>query len=154
MSYLNSVTTPLQQVAHVSPRITAKSSLKAKTMNIALWTLQALWGVFFCFTGFGKIMCYRPDLWKPYVHQPVAWFSAVPQGLFVSSGSVSFSECRPDPAGDDWSQTEAHAVRCHGLTLNMILAAIFHIVRGEWQLFSSHEMWRWQGPPRHPRMAD
>ena len=44
MSYLNSVTTPLQQVAHVSPRITAKSSLKAKTMNIALWTLQALWG--------------------------------------------------------------------------------------------------------------
>lgn len=45
------------------------------TMNIALWIMQVLWGVFFCFTGFGKILCYRPDVWNFTLHQPVPWFS-------------------------------------------------------------------------------
>src|ERR1700722_5999409 len=40
MSYLHSVATPLQQAAHVSPNAMSKS----KTMNIALWILQVLWG--------------------------------------------------------------------------------------------------------------
>lgn len=56
VSYLHSVATPLQQAAHVSPNAISKS----KTINIALWISQVLWGGFFCFTGFGKIMCYRP----------------------------------------------------------------------------------------------
>jgi len=136
MSYLNSVTTPLQQVAHVSPRITAKSSLKAKTMNIALWTLQALWGVFFCFTGFGKIMCYRPDVWNHTLHQPVAWFSAIPQGLFVFIGVCEFlggvGLILPAMTGVKPKLTPFAAI---GLTLIMILAAIFHIVRGEYSFF-------------------
>jgi len=136
MSYLNSVTTPLQQVAHVSPRITAKSSLKAKTMNIALWTLQALWGVFFCFTGFGKIMCYRPDVWNHTLHQPVAWFSAIPQGLFVFIGVCEFlggvGLILPAMTGVKPKLTPFAAI---GLTLIMILAAIFHIVRGECSFF-------------------
>jgi hypothetical protein len=86
MSYLHSVATPLQQAAHVSPNAMSKS----KTMNIALWILQVLWGGFFCFTGFGKIMCYRADVWNHTLNQPVAWFSAVPQGLFVFIGVCEF----------------------------------------------------------------
>ena len=31
-------------------------------MNIALWTVQVLWGVFFSLTGFGKVLCNKPAL--------------------------------------------------------------------------------------------
>jgi hypothetical protein len=61
------------------------------TMNAALWTLQVLWGVFFSVTGFGKILCYKPALWNQALHE-VPWFSAVPQDVSSSSGSVSFLE--------------------------------------------------------------
>jgi hypothetical protein len=37
-----------------------------------------------------------------------------------------------DPAGDDRCQTEAYAVGSFGLTRVMILAAVLHIVRGEY----------------------
>jgi uncharacterized membrane protein YphA (DoxX/SURF4 family) len=132
MSYLNSVTTPLQQAARVVPETT----LKAKTMNIALWILQVLWGVFFCFTGFGKIMCYRPDVWNHTLHQPVAWFSAVPQGLFVFIGVCEFlggaGLILPAMTGIKPRLTPFAAI---GLTLIMFLAAIFHMVRGEFSFF-------------------
>jgi uncharacterized membrane protein YphA (DoxX/SURF4 family) len=88
--YHNSVTTPLKQAARVAPKTFSKTTPKAKTLNIALWILQVLWGVFFCFTGFGKIMCYRADVWNHTLHQPVAWFSAVPQGLLVFIGVCEF----------------------------------------------------------------
>ena len=129
MSYLNSVSTPLQQAARVAPRTTAK----ATTMNIALWILQVLWGVFFCFTVFGKIMCYRLDVWNHTLHQPVAWFSAVPQGLFVFIGVCEFlggvGLLLPMMTG---FKPKLPPFDAFGLTLVMLLAAAFHIVRGEY----------------------
>jgi hypothetical protein len=107
-------------------------------MNTALWTLQVFWGVFFCFTGFGKIMCYRPDVWNHALHQPVAWFSAVPQGLFVFIGLCEFlggvGLLLPSLTGVKPKLTPLAAF---GLTLVMILAAAFHIVRGEFSFFLS-----------------
>ena len=132
MSYLTSVTSPLQQAAHVSPNAISKS----KTMNIVLWILQVLWGVFFCFTGFGKILCYRVDVWNHTLHQPVAWFQAVPQGLFVFIGVCEFlggaglilpAMTRVKPKLVPFAAI--------GLTLVMILAATFHLARGEFSFF-------------------
>jgi DoxX-like family len=132
MSYFNSVvTTSLQR-----PDRVAETSPKAKTLNISLWTLQALWGAFFCFTGFGKVMCYRPDVWTHTLHQPVAWFSAVPQGLFVFIGACEFlggvGLILPGMTGIKPKLTPFAAI---GLTLVMTLAAIFHIARGEYSFF-------------------
>jgi uncharacterized membrane protein YphA (DoxX/SURF4 family) len=130
MSYVNSVMTTHQKTAFVAARTTTK------TMHGALWILQVLWGVFFCFTGFGKILCYRPDVWNHTLHQPVAWFSAVPQGLFVFIGVCEFlggvGLILPAMTGVKPKLTPFAAI---GLTLVMILAAIFHIVRGEYSFF-------------------
>ena len=105
-------------------------------MNIALWTMQVLWGIFFCFTGFGKILCYRPDVWNLTLHQPVPWFSAVPQGLFVFIGVCEFlggvGLILPAMTGVKPKLTPFAAI---GLTLVMILAAAFHIERGEFSFF-------------------
>jgi len=130
MSYVNSVMTTDQKTAFVAVRTTTK------TMHIALWIVQVLWGVLFCFTGFGKIMCYRPDVWNFTLHQPVAWLSAVPQGLFVFIGVCEFlggiGLILPAMTGVKPKLTSLAAI---GLTLIMILAAIFHIVRGEYSFF-------------------
>jgi len=131
MSYVNSVTTT-QKTAFAAPRTTIKN----QTTNIALWILQVLWGVFFCFTGFGKIMCYRPDVWNHTLHQPVPWFSAVPQSLFVFIGVCEFlggaGLILPAMTGVKPKLTPLAAI---GLALVMILAAIFHIARGEYSFF-------------------
>jgi hypothetical protein len=58
-------------------------------MNIALWTVQVLWEVFFSLTGFGKVLCHKPALWYQAL-QDVAWFSAVPQDLFIFIGVCEF----------------------------------------------------------------
>jgi uncharacterized membrane protein YphA (DoxX/SURF4 family) len=130
MSYVNSVMTTHQKTAFVAARTTPK------TMHIALWILQVLWGGSFCFTGFGKIMCYRPDVWNFTLHQPVAWISAVPQGLFVFIGVSEFlggvGLILPTMTGIKAKLTPFAAI---GLTLIMVLAAIFHIVRGEFSFF-------------------
>jgi len=47
-------------------------------MNKALWTAQLLRGVLFSVTGLGKILCYKPEVWKRTLPQ-AAWFSAVPE---------------------------------------------------------------------------
>jgi hypothetical protein len=105
-------------------------------VHIALWILQGLWGVFFCFTGFGKIMCYRSDVWNLTLHQPVPWFHAVPQGLFVFVGVAEFlggvGLILPAITGIKPKLTPFAAI---GLALIMILAAVFHIVRGEFSFF-------------------
>lgn len=130
MSYVNSVMTTHQKTSFVAATTTTK------TMNIALWIAQVLWGVFFCFTGFGKILCYRPDVWNFTLHQPVPWFSAVPQGLFVFIGVCEFlggvGLILPAMTGVKPKLTPFAAI---GLTLVMILAAAFHIVRGEVSFF-------------------
>jgi uncharacterized membrane protein YphA (DoxX/SURF4 family) len=131
MSYANSVAPTQQKTAFVAAR-----TPKTKTMHFALWILQVLWGVFFCFTGFGKLLCYRPDVWNYTLHQPVAWFSAVPQGLFVFIGVGEFlggvGLILPAMTGIKPKLTPFAAI---GLMLVMILAAIFHIVRGEYSFF-------------------
>ncbi len=43
-------------------------------MNIALWTVKVLWGVFFSLTGFGKVLCYKPALWNQALQE-------VPDGI-------------------------------------------------------------------------
>jgi len=105
-------------------------------MNKTLWTLQVLWGVFFSFTGFGKIMCYRPDVWNHTLHQPVPWFHAVPQGLFVFIGVCEFlggvGLIVPAMTGVKPKLTPVAAA---GLALVMFFAAIFHIARGEYSFF-------------------
>ena len=88
MSYLNSVTNPLQQTACVAPKATSN----AKTMNIALWILQVLWGVFFCFTGFGKIMCYRADVWNIRSISPLHGSMPCRKACSCLSVSASFLE--------------------------------------------------------------
>ena len=132
MSYLNSAITSQQETAFVAARTTTRT----QTLNIALWILQVLWGVFFCFTGFGKILCYRPDVWSFTLHQPVAWFHAVPQGLFVFIGICEFlggvGLILPAMTGVKPKLTPYAAI---GLMLVMVLAAAFHIVRGEFSFF-------------------
>lgn len=105
-------------------------------MNKALWSLQVLCGVFFCFTGFGKVMCYRQDVWDYTLHQPVPWFHAVPQALFVFIGVCEFlggaGLILPAMTGVKPKLTSLAAI---GLTAVMILAAGFHIMRGEFRFF-------------------
>jgi uncharacterized membrane protein YphA (DoxX/SURF4 family) len=102
------------------------------TMNAALWTLQVLWGVFFSLNGFGKVLCYNPALWNQAL-QEVPWLSAVPQGLFIFIGICEFfggvGLILPAMTGVKAKLTPFAAV---GLMLIMILAAVFHIVRGEY----------------------
>jgi len=110
-------------------------SLATKAFNVLLWTLQVLWGAFFSFTGFGKVLAYDPAVWNHMLHQ-VAWFSAVPQGLFVFIGACEFLAgiglILPAMTGVKPKLTPFAAI---GLTLVMILAAVFHIVRGEYSFF-------------------
>jgi uncharacterized membrane protein YphA (DoxX/SURF4 family) len=101
-------------------------------MNTALWTAQVLWGVFFSLNGFGKVLCYKPALWNQAL-QEVPWFSAVPQDLFIFIGVCEFlggiGLILPAMTGIKPKLTPFAAF---GLTLVMVLAAVFHIARGEY----------------------
>lgn len=109
-----------------------------KVLHAALWGLQILWGVFFDVTGFGKMMCYRQDVWARTLPQ-VAWFSAVPQSLFVVIGVVEFlggvGLILPALAG---VKTKLTPLAGLGLALVMVLAAVFHIWRGEYNFLPSN----------------
>jgi len=59
------------------------------TMNIALWIVQVLWGVFFSLNGLRKVCCYNQVLWNQALHE-VPWLSAVPQDLFIFIGVCEF----------------------------------------------------------------
>jgi hypothetical protein len=110
-------------------------SIATKAFNILLWTLQILWGIFFSFTGFGKVLCYDPAVWNHTLHQ-VAWFSAVPQGLVIfigiCEGLGGIGLILPAMTGVKPKLTPFAAI---GLTLIMILAAVFHMGRGEYRFF-------------------
>ena len=101
-------------------------------MNTALWTVQVLRGIFFSLNGFGKILCYKSALWNQGL-QEVPWFSAVPQDLVIIIGGCEFlggvGLILPAMTGVKPKLTPFAAF---GLTLVMILAAVFHIVRGEY----------------------
>jgi len=101
-------------------------------MNTALWSVQVLWGAFFSLNGFGKICCYNQALWNQALHD-VPWLSALPQDLFIFIGVCEFlggvGLILPAMTGVKPKLTPFAAF---GLTLVMILAAVFHIVRGEY----------------------
>src|SRR5580692_1574440 len=101
-------------------------------MKTTLWTVQVLWGVLFSITGFGKILWYKPALWNQALQQ-VPWLSAVPQDLAVFIGIAEFlggvGLILPAITGVKPKLTPWAAI---GLTLVMILAAGFHIARGEY----------------------
>ncbi len=112
-----------------------RPSRATKGLNVVLWTAQVLWGVFFSFTGFGKVLAYDPAVWNRMLHQ-VAWFSAVPQGLFVfigvceglgGIGLIVPAMTRVAP--------KLTPITAAGLAIIMILAAGFHIARGEHSFF-------------------
>jgi len=101
-------------------------------MKTTLWTAQVLWGVSFSITGFGKILWYKPALWNQAL-QVVPWLSAVPQDLAIFIGVAEFlggvGLILPAITGVKPKLTPIAAI---GLTLVMILAGFFHIVRGEY----------------------
>ena len=109
-------------------------------MNKVLWSVQVLWGVFFSMTGFGKIICYKPALWNQALHE-VAWFSAVPLHLFIFIGVCEFlggvALILPALTGVKPKLTAFAAI---GLTLVMILAAGFHLARGEYNFLPMNAM--------------
>jgi hypothetical protein len=101
------------------------------TLNGVLWALQILWGFFFAGSGFGKVLLYDAAL---YAEAPraVAWYAAVPQPLIVligvcevlgGAGLILPALTRVKP--------RLTPLAAAGLALTMILAAGFHIMRGE-----------------------
>ncbi|WP_219511409.1 DoxX family protein [Nonomuraea ceibae] len=104
------------------------------TLHGALWALQLLFGFFFAGSGFGKVLMYDAALYAA-APQAVAWYAAVPQPLIVfigvcevlgGVGLILPAMTRVQPM-----LTPLAAV---GLTLTMILATGFHILRGEYEL--------------------
>lgn len=115
-----------------------KTERQARPMNAVLWTLQALSGVFWSITGFGKMLCYNSSVWSQTRHD-VSWFSAIPQGLFVFIGVCEFlggiGLILPAMARVKPKLTVFAAI---GLTLVMILAIGFHIARGEYNFLPTN----------------
>ena len=101
-------------------------------MNKVLWIVQVLWGIFFSINGLGKIFWYKPALCNQALGE-VPWFSAVPLDLLIFIGVCEFlggvGLILPAMTGVKPKLTPFAAF---GLTLVMILATIFHIVRGEY----------------------
>ncbi|WP_327092195.1 DoxX family protein [Nonomuraea sp. NBC_01738] len=114
------------QPARRGPRFTLNGGV--------LWPLQALFGFFFAGSGFGKVLLYDDALYAT-APQAVAWYAAVPQALIVFIGVVEVlggiglilpAMTRVQP--------RLTPLAAAGLTLTMILAAGFHIMRGEFAL--------------------
>ena len=104
------------------------------TLNGVLWALQVLWGFFFAGSGFGKVLLSDPTL---YAQAPraVAWYAAVPQPLIVFIGVCevlggvglilpAMTKVKPNLT----------SLAAAGLTVTMLLAAGFHLMRGEYTL--------------------
>ncbi|MFB9712166.1 DoxX family protein [Streptosporangium nondiastaticum] len=104
------------------------------TLNGVLWSLQALFGFFFAGSGFGKVLLYDEALYAA-APQAVAWYAAVSQPLIVFIGVCEVlggvGLILPAMAKVKPMLTPLAAA---GLTLTMILAAGFHIMRGEYAL--------------------
>lgn len=104
------------------------------TLNGALWTLQVLFGFFFAGSGFGKVLLYDSVLYAA-APRAVAWYAAVPQPLIVFIGICEvlggIGLILPAMTGIRPKLTPLAAA---ALTLTMVLAAGFHILRGEFAL--------------------
>jgi hypothetical protein len=89
-------------------------------------------GRFFSLNGFGKVCWYNKALWDQAL-QEVPWISAMPQHLLIFIGVCELlggiGLILPAMTGVKPKLTPSAAF---GLTLVMILAAVFHMVRGEY----------------------
>lgn len=119
------------QLSVNQPSITRHPRL---TRNGVLWALQILWGLFFVGSGFGKVLLYDAYLYAQ-APQAVAWYAAVPQPLIVFIGVCEvlggIGLILPDVTRIKPKLTPLAAA---ALALTMVLAAGFHIVRGEFAL--------------------
>lgn len=108
------------------------------TRNGALWLLQILGGFFFAGSGFGKVLLYDDGLYAA-APRAVAWYAAVPQALIVFIGIVEvlggIGLILPAMTG---VRPRLTPLAAGGLTLTMILAAAFHLVRGEFSLIPAN----------------
>ena len=92
--------------------------LVERAMNAAQWTIQVLWGVFFNINGFGK---YRIFLCSTGVFEFLGGVGRIPPAMTgVKPRLTSFA--------------------AFGLTRVMILADVFHIVRGEYHFLPINRM--------------
>ncbi|MGY0235173.1 DoxX family protein [Longispora urticae] len=107
---------------------------KRFTLDGSLWVLQVLGGFFFAGSGFGKVLLYDDALYAT-APRAVAWYAAVPQPLIVFIGIVEVlggiglilpALTRVAP--------KLTPLAGAGLALTMILAAGFHVLRGEYEL--------------------
>lgn len=102
-------------------------------MNITLWILQVLLGVFFTGSGIGKAFCFNQAIWEGCV-RTIPWLAgpSVPQGLFIFIGVAEFlggiGLVLPALTKVSPKLTPAAAA---GLTTVMILASGFHLMRAE-----------------------
>ncbi len=103
-----------------------------RALNPVLWILQVALGAFFAGSGFGKVLLSDPALYAA-APQAVAWYAAVPQTLIVFIGVVELlggvGLILPAMTRVKPKLTPLAAV---GLALTMILAAGFHLLRGEY----------------------
>ncbi|MER7005385.1 DoxX family protein [Dactylosporangium sp. NPDC000555] len=118
----------------MSSHVTATPRRLRLTLNGVLWTLQIVWGFFFAGSGFGKVLLYDADLYAA-APRAVAWYAAVPQPLIVfigicevlgGIGLILPAVTRVRPA--------LTPLAAAALALTMLLAAGFHIIRGEYEL--------------------
>lgn len=104
-----------------------------RIMNSALWILQVAAGAFFAGSGFGKVLLSDAALYAR-APQAVAWYAAVPQPLIVFIGVCEvlggIGLILPAMTGVKPKLTPFAAV---GLALTMVLAAGFHVARGEYE---------------------
>ncbi|WP_157246916.1 DoxX family protein [Nonomuraea typhae] len=104
------------------------------TLNGAFWALQTLFGFFFAGSGFGKVLLYDGALYAA-APRAVAWYAAVSQPLIVfigicevlgGIGLILPALTRVKP--------KLTPLAGAALALTMILAAAFHLSRGEFAL--------------------
>lgn len=103
-------------------------------LHRVLWAVQLVGGLFFAGSGFGKVLMYDGALYAA-APRAVAWYAAVPQPLIVligvcevlgGIGLILPALTRVKP--------RLTPLAAAGLALTMVLAAGFHLLRGEYGL--------------------
>jgi uncharacterized membrane protein YphA (DoxX/SURF4 family) len=97
-------------------------------MNVVLWVLQILFGVFFLFVGVQHFIL-SPDL-----PAQMAWMYELPGGLHVVSGILEIlAGLGLILPGLLRIRTRLTSLAAFGLVFVMLGAAVWHITRGEFQ---------------------
>lgn len=95
-------------------------------MNILLWVLQVLLGIYFLITGVNHFIV------PPGLPAPMAWMYDLPRGLHLFSGTAEFlAGLGLILPGLTRIQTRLTPLAALGLVLVMVGAAIWHLTRNE-----------------------